>query len=488
MTIHYNCHSDDNAKTRSKINNIDNFTTSISKYPFLYPYCNQYQTHITNKHWQLRALVKFDSQSADRAYYAYENEIRAVDLLTGDTKNVTSGHFPVKCFAESDGLIISGGSKSGDKSQGLVDAYNVHTGTELGFQVGEVINNAVTVDKLNNGQFCSFVCNNDQNLYKLDISNSAIKLVNKLNIGYQLNYSCLSNDGRMALVSGDSNKITMVSPKSGEVMHRIHTDTKHDDCGFSMEFQTSDAYFAAAFQSGKTFLYDVRNLQDAIHVFHSTKPEGKTDGAFRHLKFTNGATDDYLFITEHQGKVHIVDIRNFENHRIITIPTMYEQSSHPGDDTNNTNDDDHNKDDNGELIFSSRNINKPLVVPAMQPPSPMDRLNFPIINDYHDVKYTKHIKLQKYYHSSGKVINDYSFPPINSVAGNSNSTQGKYDLSQYSYISDYEQYHDSKYDILGMDWKSNHHGSRLIVAGKSSITKWEIDCWSRRGFGDFEFS
>ena len=50
----------------------------------------------------------------------------------------------------------------------------------------------------------------------------------------------------------------------------------------------------------------------------STRPHSH-NGAFRVCRFSYGL-DDLLFISEHQGRVHVVDTRNYVNHQVIVIP------------------------------------------------------------------------------------------------------------------------------------------------------------------------
>lgn len=502
MTIHYNTHIANSkrknsiisrkktpralALTNDKIKVIDNFTSATSKYPFLYPNSSFYPVTVCNYHWQLRNLVKFTSRDSKKVLHVGHNSIKCLDLTSGEVTNACSLDFPAKCFAEKDDLIVSGGLGDTDQAAGKVNLYNPKTETSVTQNIGDVINNNVSIDKFSNNQYISYACNNDMHLYKLDIGNSGINVINKKKLDYHLNYSKLSNDQKLLITSGDDTRLSLIDPNASEtVIQQIPVETMPKDCAFSIDFHHSDLYFAVAFQSGRTFLYDIRNLKQSIHTFHSTKKSESTDGAFRHLKFSNYSTDDFLFLTEHYGKVHIVDIRDFDNHKVITLPNNYGKKyiDQAKSSSNNSSSDDksfspssataYNND--SSIIGGSSSINQHDLL--SEPPS-LDKnlIDCPIINDYSDIKYTDNIKLQKYYNASSRSLNT-----------SNKLLYDKYNMNQYSYISDYQHYHDSKYNIFGLDWNFDHEGSKLVVGSDHGITKWDIDSWSRRGFCDFEF-
>ena len=112
------------------------------------------------------------------------------------------------------------------------------------------------------------------------------------------------------------------------------------DLGFSATFHPSGVTFGVAFQDGKARLYDIRNINKPLTEIKSSRPI-ELMGAFRCMKFSDGP-EDLLFISEQMSRVHIIDLRNFDNHQILTIPSRFGEDSSTLTLTNDVYDNDNN--------------------------------------------------------------------------------------------------------------------------------------------------
>ncbi|CCK67968.1 Gid11p KNAG_0A02790 [Huiozyma naganishii CBS 8797] len=180
---------------------------------------------------------------------------------------------------------------------------------------------------------------------------------------FPLNNAALSHDGKTMLVSGDSNKFALYRqnelvnqftlnydsnipgvnwggkfaggrvtrhtrfnlPDPSESIDQNIYVTRNGDHGFYNSFSENDSQFATLFQNGVCLLYDIRNTAAPLTEITSTRPHSH-NGAFRVCRFSYGL-DDLLFVSEHQGRVHVVDTRNFVNHQVIMIPDTLESAS-----------------------------------------------------------------------------------------------------------------------------------------------------------------
>lgn len=167
---------------------------------------------------------------------------------------------------------------------------------------------------------------------------------------FPLNNASLSHDGQTMVVSGDSNKFAVYNqneltnqfslhydnhPSWGSSVNRVRRiprfalpdeseyieniyEAPNSDHGFYNCFSENDLQFATVFQNGTCAIYDIRNMATPMAEISSTRPHSH-NGAFRVCRFSYGL-DDLLFISEHQGRVHVVDTRNYVNHQVIVIP------------------------------------------------------------------------------------------------------------------------------------------------------------------------
>ncbi|AQZ15872.1 YLR149C [Zygosaccharomyces parabailii] len=235
--------------------------------------------------------------------------------------------------------------------KGVLSLYNEDTDVASSFVLGQFINNCVTLHPRSTREYDLYSCNNDGHLYQCNIDNRGVELVRRYSdLKFALNNVAVSHDAKTMVASGDSNKFaiyrqtelagqfslsydsqpgwgsSVVRAKriprfalpdgSGFVDHIYESSS--GDHGFYNCFSENDLQFATLFQNGSCLVYDVRNMDTPLADITSTRPHSH-NGAFRVCKFSYGL-DDLLFISEHQGRVHVVDTRNFMNHQVILVP------------------------------------------------------------------------------------------------------------------------------------------------------------------------
>ena len=240
--------------------------------------------------------------------------------------------------------------------KGILSLYNANTGFKTSLVLGQFINNCVTMHPRSAHAYNLYACNNDGHIYQCDVSNRDVALVKRYSdLKFPLNNACLSNDGKTLIVSGDSNKFAIYrqnevvnqfslnydnQPEWGggssgrrgsvRIVTRFDTDdstarldrnvfeSSNGDHGFYSAFSQNDQQFATLFQNGVCLMYDIRNTTNPLAEIASSRAQSH-NGAFRVCKFSHGV-DDLLIISEHQGRVHVVDTRNFANHQVIFLP------------------------------------------------------------------------------------------------------------------------------------------------------------------------
>ncbi|EDO19346.1 hypothetical protein Kpol_1036p93 [Vanderwaltozyma polyspora DSM 70294] len=242
--------------------------------------------------------------------------------------------------------------------KGILSIHNTETGVSQSLIMGQFINNCVTMHSKGNQEVDLYSCNNDNHMYQCNISNRGVELVRRYSdLKFALNNVALSNDASLMVISGDSNKFALyrkneidgqfslsydTQPQWGNSTARVERiprfalpdntsavdhiyEAPNSDHGFYSSFSENDLQFATLFQNGVCLLYDVRKMSSPLAEINSTRPYSHS-GAFRVCKFSYGL-DDLLFISEHQGRVHVIDTRNFTNHQVIMIPDKFKEDN-----------------------------------------------------------------------------------------------------------------------------------------------------------------
>lgn len=320
--------------------------------------CN---TKISIHHWQLLDLVHYDYNS-DKLFYTYGDEIRKLSL--GPHEASLEKHFDLKYMPKcsdvtTNGVTVTGGllqlnlgvcnmfenspaakmyhysrwltMPTHHPGMGLLSVYNPEIGTDHTIRVGDLINNDVKIYDDGNNQFTAYSCNNDWYLYCMDVNNRLIEVTSKINCEGKtaLNHVVRNPQcPRLLTVLGDLGLICMVDPSSHDpVLKKITTS---HDMGFSIAYHDLGYMFALTFQDGLCLVFDIRNMDRHFAEIRSTRP-GAPPGSFRLCKFSPGHTqDDLLVISEHAGRVHVLDARKLglelpQDHQVVVLPFAIEQ-------------------------------------------------------------------------------------------------------------------------------------------------------------------
>lgn len=348
----------------------------------------------------------------------------------------------------------------------------------------------MSLSKVSNSEYSSFVCNNDMSLYNAAINNSQIVIKSSINLDSPLNHSALSDDQKTLVVVGDCSNIFVLHPdqmRDGSLRQDNIIETPCDS-GFSTSFDSSGIHFATCFQDGTTLIYDVRNLgQGPLKEIYSTR-KNASNGAFRCVKYSRG-TDDLLIISEHVGRVHVVDTRDFNNHQVIMLPvnSLPTRSNQPSSTSLN----------NLSFTNSLSNDNKSNVF-------------IPRVLDYNDVLNYEgnlvHTRTRSYNHRNSfgsRSSNNFNLlaalaeetiieEAMEDDSGEEGSESENHELlsnhrrSTTSITGSEFDYSDN--EISGVDWYENDAGSHIIIGCEKGLVNWDIDSWSRRSFPSYQFA
>ncbi|RCK65380.1 hypothetical protein Cantr_01033 [Candida viswanathii] len=325
-------------------------------YQYLKPNCS-FNSSIkpSVNHWQLRDLIKFNNIT-NQVYYTKDDSIYKyqVDDYSID-KYIKLNYYP-RCFDHWRDYVVTGGllttssklfslnlsnltyenaqdspsfaSTSRRIAKGLFSFYNPELDQLSTVKIGEMINNDVTLYKSTNNSFQSYICNNDTFLYCVDINNSDLKCFNKINCESN---TCLNNViknpkfNNILTATGDSSLIFLIDPSSKNPIIKT-INSGHDSGGFGVDYHSNGLLFSTVFQDGVCQIYDIRNLSKSLIEIHSTRP-GHQSGAFRVVKFSpENDLNDLMIISEHVGRVHLIDLRNLnydnvDDHQVVVIPS-----------------------------------------------------------------------------------------------------------------------------------------------------------------------
>lgn len=320
---------------------------------------------LSSPHWQLKDLLISSSYSSylddyscnqdPTFYFPYKNRIFSFNYsslrASSDADAQSNVHTRIikyssikfqsnpRCLKQLDGIVVTGGiNNSFDPDtnpiglhKGSFSVFNAQTSATENIQIGEFITNSVSINKLassGSSHYRSYICNNDKFLYQFDITPSrVVQSANPVYLKVALNHSTLSNDNSTLITVGDSPKIFISHPQEGTPKEDSGTGSSGKnfsiiqtagDCGFSTSFLSNGFQFVSCFQDGLALIYDLRNLSNPLHTIHSTRPKTQP-GAFRVVK-TSNYSDDLICLSEHQGRVHLIDSRNFNNHSVLLLP------------------------------------------------------------------------------------------------------------------------------------------------------------------------
>ncbi|CAM9017805.1 unnamed protein product [Wickerhamomyces anomalus] len=479
-------------------------------------------------HWQLRDLVQPLSSDPNEILYTYDDTIRSTNRKTDKVSTVTKLDFHPRCFQEVDDLIVSGGvissvnnsnsmtnlnrsfttlndgnTGAGSTWRGLFSLYNKNTQESQTIKLGSYINNNVSISKQSNGQYASYVCNNDMNLYNTDINNTSITVKDAVNLDFPLNHSALSDDGKNLVVVGDSSNIVLLRPdqNGSNTLCRDNIIETQCDSGFSTSFDSSGLQFATCFQDGTCLIYDLRNISAGPmkHVYSTRRHS--SNGAFRCVKYSRG-TDDLLVLSEHVGRVHVVDTRDFNNHQVIMLPVNDNPRSRQASSASLSNITSQSRSNS-----SVENVNPSIYNPKILEYN--DILNYEgnlaaintfentfgtAYNTNHNSRNFNNFNLLSAIEDEGEDdgMDDEFIGSDENQMDEEVSTLGTLHRSSVgsnltaSTMSSEFDYTDN--DISGLDWYEDRYGSHIVIGCDKGLINWDIDSWGRRSFPSFKLA
>ncbi|ODQ78719.1 hypothetical protein BABINDRAFT_8962 [Babjeviella inositovora NRRL Y-12698] len=464
-------------------------------------------------HWQLRDLVTPSSVNCQNVLYSSDNTIKSLNLVTRKLTSVFKTEYGPRCFKEANGVLVSGGLASHGSlhsGKGLFSVHNQHSEILETIPIGSLINNSVSVNPLagSPNQFISHVCNNDQWLYGVDISNREIKVTCSKRFKSALNHSSLSPDQKMVVACGDSSDILLLDQEAfgsgtGNSTKGQKIITTRQDCGFSTSFNRSGTLFTCCFQDGTNLIYDVRQTDIPLQeVLSSRKRAQYGEGAFRVAKFSP-LHDDLLIISEHVSRVHLVDTRNFQNHQVVIMPMankvgIPESASGHGYEPilydydyvmANATPSAYAFSLMGNGTFTVSNSSGSSPIPSSTEPSPFYSSGMtatPGATGYPSVHNNRNGG-RIYRRASTATYDPWIQNAINlegQVLSDDERTSQQTPLALPDTIArDAYEYSDT--EICGLDWLDTPQGTYMLIGTHQGITKWKVNSWSRRCFPSY---
>lgn len=397
------------------------YNRCFQNYYHLYQYLTTNPYYIPSvrplvNHWQLRDLLKYDAPS-NVVYYTKNDSINKLDMLLFVLSSHVNLHYYPRCYSHApNGVVVTGGLLTNSSklflmnidnllllalpqpagtprkiSKGLFLFYNPELDVAKTVRLGEMINNDVAVYPDSNSSYRAYVCNNDSNLYCVDIpNNDGFRIVNRINC--EIN-TCLNNvvrsptNDKLLAVTGDSLSIFLLDPTA--LNPNVRTIKSGHESGFGIAYHPNGNLLSTVFQDGTCLLYDLRNISynKPLIEIKLTRP-GHQLGAFRVCKFLPAYdVNDMLIILEHVGRVHLVDLRhldysNVDDHQVMVVPYALDQygeykggfdkynakmaainadkEENENEDNQSSKNNDTNNDSENSSINSSKSIHKPV--------------------------------------------------------------------------------------------------------------------------------
>jgi hypothetical protein len=327
-------------------------------------------------------------------------------------------------------------------------------------------------------------------LYNTDISNSSITTLDSVDLDFPLNHSVLSDDHKNLVAVGDCSNIYLLHPEQEGTRLRNHNTIETNcDSGFSTSFDSSGLHFATCFQDGTCLIYDMRNYSKGpMSKIYSTR-KNTANGAFRCIKYSRG-TDDLLVISEHVGRVHVIDTRDFNNHQIIMLPMNSLPSrslTTSSASLSNLNDYNSSFDPSNSCVFSPKILNYNDVLDyegTFNPNSSRDG-SFRARNNFNSRSLNNFNVLSALNEESA--IDDTSTSSSGSSSEHSNTFSNPQHRDSDSTLRGSEfDYADN--EISGVDWYEDNFGSHIVIGCDRGLINWDIDSWSRRSFPSFSLA
>ncbi|KAJ3673426.1 hypothetical protein LUZ60_006800 [Juncus effusus] len=141
------------------------------------------------------------------------------------------------------------------------------------------------------------ICGNNDSFVRV-FDTDKFSLLNQFPFSWSVNSACVSPDGKLLAVLGDSTDCIIADPQSGKVISNLKG---HEDYSFSCAWHPSSHILATGNQDKTCRLWDVRNTSESLAVL-----KGRI-GAIRGIKFSSDG--NFLAFAEPADFVHVYDVK-----------------------------------------------------------------------------------------------------------------------------------------------------------------------------------
>jgi len=265
-------------------------------------------------HFQLRDMMCASSKNA--VFYAGQGEVLCLNPETNTVESIMQldQHYPefegypmteVGTLTATHDLLIVGGFAGQYAMKSLL------TGNDNDYVKGRITR--VVVDGSTNhihtflarrsGLPAAVFCSNDQHVRILDCSTNT--LIAEHNIGWAINCSATSPDGRLRLLVGDQTDPWIVAVETGKCEVTL---PNHHDFGFACDWAPDGLHVATGNQDGIVQIFDCRKWTHPLEVLRTEL------GGVRTMKFSPlGSGKRVLAMAEPADFVSVVDAETFRS-------------------------------------------------------------------------------------------------------------------------------------------------------------------------------
>uniref|UniRef100_A0A803NLV6 Uncharacterized protein n=1 Tax=Cannabis sativa TaxID=3483 RepID=A0A803NLV6_CANSA len=207
----------------------------------------------------------------------------------------TLSRVQISTMAVKEGLLVAGGF------QGELICKNLnHPGVAYCTKLTtdeNAITNTVDIYRNPSGSRRVIAANNDAQVRVFDAEN--FTCLNRFSFDWCVNNTCVSPDGKLLAVLGDSADCLIADAQTGKITGSLKG---HLDYSFASAWHPDGRILATGNQDTTCRLWDIRNLSESLAVL-----KGRM-GAIRAVRFTNDGR--FLAMAEPADFVHIIDTQS----------------------------------------------------------------------------------------------------------------------------------------------------------------------------------
>ncbi|XP_062101084.1 uncharacterized WD repeat-containing protein C2A9.03 isoform X2 [Humulus lupulus] len=198
----------------------------------------------------------------------------------------------ISTMAVKEGLMVAGGFQ-GELICKTLNHHGVAFCTKLTTDEN-AITNTVDICRNPSGSMRVMAANNDAQVRVFDAEN--FTCLNRFSFDWCVNNTCVSPDGKLLAVLGDSADCLIADAQTGKITGSLKG---HLDYSFASAWHPDGRILATGNQDTTCRLWDIRNLSESLAVL-----KGRM-GAIRAVRFTNDGR--FLAMAEPADFVHIID-------------------------------------------------------------------------------------------------------------------------------------------------------------------------------------